>query len=161
MTRLLRRLARGLLGVERPPVYYLPWPTRPGLECVLIISNVEARLKPDYKAEPFSARVTQYDASGLRRAEHSVQLADSTDVVELPLASAETAYGFVTVAGLPFHSDLYVTLSDSGAYAATHGRQEFIDCYSIWGRVALAIVGRLLSWLGRTLPAFVRHQYAY
>src|SRR5947199_394243 len=99
MTRLLRRVARGLLGVERPLVYYLPWLERPGLECVLILSNVEARFKPEYKYGPFKLRVTQYDATGLKRAEHRVELSDSTDVVELPLSSTGAICGYVAGAG--------------------------------------------------------------
>src|SRR5262249_12799117 len=39
--------------------------------------------------------------------------------------------------------------------------QEFVERYPIWSRVGLAVVGRALAWLGRTVPAFVRHQYAY
>src|SRR5437879_5829628 len=138
MIRRLRRVARVLLGVERPAVYYLPWLVRPGLECVLILSNVEARFNPDYKSGPFAVRVTQYDAGGRRRAEHRVQLEGSTDVVELRLPSTEAASGFVTVAGDHIHSDLYVTLSDGGAYTATHGRQEFVERYPIWSRAGLA-----------------------
>ncbi|PYN85635.1 MAG: hypothetical protein DMD87_22270 [Candidatus Rokuibacteriota bacterium] len=161
MTRLLRRVARGLLGVERPLVYYLPWLERPGLECVLILSNVEARFKPEYKYGPFKLRVTQYDATGLKRAEHRVELSDSTDVVELPLSSTGAICGYVTVAGDCTHSDLYVTLSDGVTYAATHGRQEFVEHYPFWSRAVLAVAGRVLSGLARTVPAFVRYQYAY
>ena len=45
MATSLRGLAQRLLGVRRTPTYYLPWLTRPGLECVLLLNNVEARLK--------------------------------------------------------------------------------------------------------------------
>ena len=161
MTRLLRRVARALLGVERPAVYYLPWLVRPGLECVLILSNLEARFKTGYNAGPFDIRVTQYDADGRLRAEHRTQLERSTDVVEMRLPSSETAWGFVTVDGERVRSDLYVTLSDGDAYAATHGRQEFVERYPIWSRAAMTVVGAPLAWVGRTVPAFVRHQYAY
>ena len=43
MARHLRSLARRLCGVTRPWTYYLPWILRPGLECTLVLSNVEAR----------------------------------------------------------------------------------------------------------------------
>jgi len=161
MTRLLRRVARALLGVERPAVYYLPWLVRPGLDCVLMLSNLEARFKSGHNAGPFSVRVTQYDAEGRRRGEHRARLERSTDLVEVKLPSSDAAWGFVTVDGDQVHSDLYVTLSDGEAYAVTHGRQEFVERYPIWSRAAMAAIGRVLGGLGRTVPAFVRHQYAY
>jgi hypothetical protein len=161
MTRLLRRVARALLGVERPQVYYLPWLVRPGLDCVLMLSNLEARFKSGYNAGPFAVRVTQYDAAGHRRAEHHARLERSTDVAEVKLQSSDAAWGFVTVDGDHVHSDLYVTLSDGDAYAVTHGRQEFVERYPVWSRAAQAALGWLLAWGGRTIPAFVRHQYAY
>lgn len=160
MTR-LRSVARALLGVERPQVYYLPWLVRPGLDCVLMLSNLEARFKSGHNAGPFAVRVTQYDAGGRRRGEHRARLERSTDVVEVTLASTDAAWGFVTVDGDHVHSDLYVTLSDGEAYAVTHGRQEFVERYPVWSRAGLAVLGRLLAGLGRTVPAFVRHQYAY
>src|SRR5437867_9128222 len=107
MTRLLRRVARALLGVERPRVYYLPWLVRPGLECVLMLSNLEARFKSGYNAGPLDVRVTQYDADGRQRAEHRVRLERSTDVVEVPLSSFGAGWGFVTVDGERIHADLY------------------------------------------------------
>src|SRR6266403_1600322 len=61
MARHLRSLAREWLGVMRPRTYYLPWITRPGLECALVLSNVEARFKPEFSAGPFPATVVQYD----------------------------------------------------------------------------------------------------
>jgi hypothetical protein len=142
-------------------VYYLPWLVRPGLDCVLMLSNLEARFKTGHNAGPFAVRVTQYDADGRRRAEHRARLEGSTDVVEVKLSSTDAAWGFVTVDGDHVHSDLYVTLSDGDAYAATHGRQEFVERYPVWSRAALAALGRTLAWGGRTVPAFVRHQYAY
>ncbi|HET7875261.1 MAG TPA: hypothetical protein VFN71_07025 [Methylomirabilota bacterium] len=62
MANSLRALARRLLGVTRVPTYYLPWLTRPGLECTLVLHNVEARFKPGYNEGPFAVSVTQYDA---------------------------------------------------------------------------------------------------
>jgi hypothetical protein len=161
MTRLLRRVARALLGVERPPVYYLPWLVRPGLDCVLMLSNLEARFKTGHNAGPFAFRVTQYAADGRRLAEHHARLERSTDVAEVTLAASDAGWGFVTIGDDPVQSDLYVTLSDGAAYAATHGRQEFVERYPARSRAALAAVGGLLAWLGRTVPAFVRYQYAY
>ena len=64
MTRMFRSLARRLLGVVRHPTYFLPWIIRPGLECTLILSNIEARFKPGYSRGPFRASVVQYDAHG-------------------------------------------------------------------------------------------------
>src|SRR5262245_3073537 len=121
MTRLLRRLARTLLGVERPRVYYLPWLVRPGLDCVLMLSNLEARFKTGQNTGPFAVRVTQYDADGRARGEHHARLEGSTDLVEVKLPSTDAAWGFVTVDGDHLHSDLYVTVSDGDAYAVTHG----------------------------------------
>jgi len=161
MTRLLRRVARALLGVERPPVYYLPWLVRPGLDCVLMLSNLEARFRSGHNAGPFAFRVTQYAADGRLLAEHHTRLERGTDVAEVTLAASDTGWGFVTIGDDPVQSDLYVTLSDGAAYAATHGRQEFVERYPARSRAALAVVGGLLAWLGRTVPAFVRYQYAY
>jgi hypothetical protein len=161
MTRLLRRVARAVLGVERPQVYYLPWLVRPGLDCVLMLSNLEARFNTEHNAGPFSLRVIQYDAAGRRRGEHHARLERSTDVAEVKLSASEGAWGFVTVDGDHVHSDLYVTLSDGDAYAVTHGRQEFVERYPVWSRAAMAAIGGALGLFGRTVPAFVRHQYAY
>jgi len=161
MTRLLRRVARALLGVERPPVYYLPWLVRPGIDCVLMLSNLEARFRSGYNAGPFAFRVTQYAADGRLLAEHHTRLEHSTDVAEVTLAASDTGWGFVTIGDDPVQSDLYVTLSDGAAYAATHGRQEFVERYPARSRAVLAVVGSLLAWLARTVPAFVRYQYAY
>jgi hypothetical protein len=161
MTRLLRRVARALLGVERPSVYYLPWVVWAGLDCVLMLSAVEARFKSGHNAGSFDIRVTQYAADGRRLAEHHARLERSTDMAEVTLSSPDAGWGFVTVAGDLAYSDLYVTLSDDEAYAATHGRQEFVEQYPARGRAVLAAVGAPLAWFGRTVPAFVRYQYAY
>ncbi len=48
----------------RPRTYYLPWITRPGLDCALVLSNVEARFKPELSAGPIPVTVVQYDARG-------------------------------------------------------------------------------------------------
>src|SRR6267143_1123344 len=99
MTRHLRSLARRLGGVTRPPTYYLPWITRPGLECALVLSNVEARFKPEYSSGPFPVRVVQYDAHGRAAHRYDVTLKDSTDTVEVPLEAAGGGCGFATVSG--------------------------------------------------------------
>src|SRR5689334_9953057 len=39
----LRSLARRALGVRRTSTHYLPWLTRPGLECVVLVNNIESR----------------------------------------------------------------------------------------------------------------------
>ena len=44
----LRKLAKRVLGVQRQPTYYLPWLTRPHLQCALVLSNVESRFKVGY-----------------------------------------------------------------------------------------------------------------
>jgi hypothetical protein len=126
-----------------------------------MLSNLEARFKTGHNTGPFAVRVTQYDANGRARGEHHTRLEGSTDLVEVTLPSSDAACGFVTVDGDHLHSDLYVTVSDGDAYAVTHGRQEFIERYPLRSRVAMSAVVRVLGWFGRTVPAFVRHQYAY
>src|SRR5262245_49614182 len=108
MTRLLRRVARALLGVERAPVYYLPWLVRPGLDCVLMLSNLEARFKSGHNAGPFAFRVTQYGADGRRLAEHRAHLARSTDVAEVALAASDAGRGLVAIRGHPVPEDLHL-----------------------------------------------------
>lgn len=157
----LRSLARRLLGVRRTPVYFLPWLARPGLECVLLINNIEARFKTGYNQGPFPVVVIQYDASGAPARRYEVQLANSTDSVELRLEPTAAGYGFVTVYGERIHSDLYVTLSDGEMYTATHGRGEFVETYPSWVRALAAALGGALALAGRTIPAFVRDQYVY
>jgi hypothetical protein len=161
MALALRSLARRLLGVERTPTYYLPWLGRPGLECVLVLSTVESRFRPEYSQGPFPVTVTQYDADGTIARRYDVSLANCTEAVELRLEPTAGGCGFAAVAGERLQSDLYVTLSDSGTYSATHGRGEFIETYPLRARLALAVIGRLLALFGRALPAFVRDQYAY
>lgn len=161
MARALRSLARRLLGVERAPTYYLPWLTRPGLECVLLLSNVEARFKPGYSDGPFPVTVIQYGADGTAARRHQLTLADSTDAVELPLGPAAGGCGFVTVSGERIDSDLYVTLSDGEMYTATHGRGEFVERYPLPTRLLMGAVCGVLALLGRALPVFARDQYAY
>jgi hypothetical protein len=157
----LRSLARWLLGVERTPTYYLPWLTRPGLECALLLSNVEARFKAGYNHGPFPVTVVQYDADGTAAHRYQVALADSTDAAELPLQPAPGNCGFVTVSGERIDSDLYVTLSDGSMYTATHGRGEFVERYPLPTRLVMDAVSGGLALLGRALPLFVRDQYAY
>jgi hypothetical protein len=157
----LRPLMRRLLGVVRTPTYYLPWLTYPGLECALVLSNVESRFSPEFNQGPFPVAVTQYDADGRIARRYAVSLADCVEAVELGLEPAPGGCGFAMVAGERLQSDFYVTLTDGRTYTATHGRGEFIETYPLRARLPLAAIGRLLALFGRTLPAFVRDQYAY
>jgi hypothetical protein len=161
MTRWLRSLARRLLGVSRPPTYYLPWIVRPGLECALVLSNVEARFKPEFSSGPFRASVVQYDAQGIAAHRYEVALQTNTDAVELPLKAATGGCGFATVSGDRILSDLYVTLSDGNHYTATHGRGEFVETYPRLTRALLAAAGRVASLARRTIPLFRRNQYVF
>ena len=145
----------------RPRTYYLPWITRPGLDCALVLSNVEARFKPELSAGPIPVTVVQYDARGKAARQYEVTLVDSTDTVEMPLTPAAGGCGFATVRGEGLHSDLYVTLSDGHDYTATHGREEFIEEYPGLIRLLLSSAGAVMSVLGRTLPIFTRNQYVY
>lgn len=157
----LRGLARRILAVTRTATYYLPWLSRSGLDCVLILNNVEARFRAGHRQGPFPVSVVQYDADGTAVKRYEATLADSTDTAEVPLQPTAGGYGFVTVDVSRLQSDHYVTLSDGTTYAATHGRQEFIEQYPIWTRAVMALLGGALAQAGRTIPAFVRHQYAY
>jgi len=161
MARHLRSLAREWLGVMRPRTYYLPWITRPGLECALVLSNVEARFKPEFSAGPFPATVVQYDARGIAAHRYDVTLADTTDIVEVPLRPAAGGCGFATVRGERLRSDLYVTLSDGHDYTATHGREEFIEGYPGLIRLVMKATCAMASVLGHTVPIFTRNQYVY
>jgi hypothetical protein len=161
MARHLRSLVRQLGGVARPATYYLPWITRPGLDCTLVLSNVEARFKPEWSRGPFPVAVVQYDADGRAAQRYQVTLQDSTDTVEVPLAHAPGGCGFATVSGERLHSDLYVTLSNGHDYTATHGRHEFVEAYPLAARALLAVGGAAASIIGRTLPVFRRNQYVY
>ncbi len=157
----LRALARRILGVRRTPTYYLPWLTLNGLECALILNNVEVRFKPGENQGPYPATVVQLDADGTVVGTSEVSVTDTADSVELPMAPTARGYGFVTVSTEHLRSDLYVTVSDGETYTATHGRFEFVETYPLRVRVLLAVLGRLLAPLRRTVPAFVRDQYAY
>jgi hypothetical protein len=159
--RAVRTLARALLGVTREPTYYLPWIARAGLECMLVLSNVEARFKVGWNQGSYPLVVVQHDADGVVAARHELTLRDVTDVVELPLAAAAGGYGIVTVGAERLYSDLYVTVSDGETYSATHGRGEWIERYPARARLAHAVLGGALAVRGRTVPAFTRHQYAY
>jgi hypothetical protein len=161
MTRFVRALARKTLGVSRTPTYYLPWLTRPGLGCAVLINNIESRFRPGHNQGPFPSTVRQYDADGSLVREYAVALASSTDTVEVPLTPTAAGRGFVTVDVSRIHSDLYVTLSDGAFYAATHGRHEFIEAYPALTRWLMAALGGLLALVGGTIPAFRREQYAY
>jgi hypothetical protein len=67
----------------------------------------------------------------------------------------------VTVEAPGLLSDLYVALSGMETYAATHGRQEFVERYPAPTRAVMAALGGALALRGRTLPAFRRDQYVY
>ncbi len=157
----LRALARSLLGVERVSTYYLPWLTRPGLDCAVLINNVEARFKQGYTQGPFASTARQYDADGSLVRSYDVTLPNSLDTAELRMEPTPAGCGFVTVDVSQLHSDLYVTLSHRDTYTATHGRYEFIELYPIRTRLLMAVLGRLLAFGGRTIPAFRRDQYVY
>ena len=157
----IRALARRILGVERTSTYYLPWLTRPGLDCRVLINNIEARFKPEYNRGPFPSSVEQYDADGARVRRYDLTLASSTDTAEIRLEPATAGYGFVTVDVSRLHSDLYTTLSGGEYYTATHGRQEFIEAYPVWTRLLMGAIGGLLALAGRTIPAFRRDQYVF
>ena len=162
MAASLRALARRLLGVERTPTYYLPWLTVNGLECALILNNnVEVRFEPGKNEGPFPATVVQHDADGTVVGTSEVSVIDTEAAVEVPMAPTASGYGFVTVSMEHLRSDLYVTVSDGGSYTATHGRFEFVETYPLRVRILFAVLGRLLAPFGRTVPAFVRDQYAY
>ncbi len=161
MSAAIRALARRALGVRREPAYYLPWLARPGLDCTLVLSNVEARFKVGWNQGPYPVAVCQYDREGAVVDRHDLTLRDTADVVELPLAPAPGGYGIVTVSAERLRSDLYVTISDGETYTATHGRGEWIERYPLPARLAHAAAGGALAAAGRTVPAFTRHQYVY
>jgi len=161
MARGLRGIARKALGVARTPTYYLPWLTRPGLDCVVLVNNIEARFKPEHNRGPFPSSVGQYDADGTLVQRYPVSLASSIDTAEVHLRPTPAGFGFVTVDVSHIHSDLYTTLSDGRYYTATHGRHEFVETYPAWARVLLAAIGRLLALGGRTIAAFRREQYVF
>jgi hypothetical protein len=157
----LRSLARRLLGVRRVPTYYLPWLSRPGLECLVLINNIESRFTSGRDATDLAATVTQHDADGRVVGVQIVTLTDSADAREVRLLPTGAGHGFVTVAAPRIRSDLYVALVDGESYTATHGRQEFVESYPAWTRTLLAVAGGLLALAGRTVPAFRRDQYVY
>jgi hypothetical protein len=158
----VRSLLRRLLGVTRVSTYYLPWLTRPGLQCVVLVNNIESRFTAGRHATGLAATVAQHDADGRVVAVHRTTLADSTDAREVRLTPTPAGHGFVTVAAPQIHSDLYVALVDGDAtYAATHGRHEFVERYPTRTRLLLAFLGRLLALAGHTVPAFARDQYVY
>jgi hypothetical protein len=157
----LRVIARKALGVVRTPTYYLPWLTRPGLDCVVLVNNIEARFKPEHNRGPFSSSLGQYDADGTLVHRYPVRLASSVDTAEVHLRPTAAGCGFVTVDVSHLHSDLYTTLSDGRYYTATHGRQEFVETYPAWTRALLAVLGRVLAVFGRTVAAFRRDQYVF
>lgn len=161
MTAALRRLARRLLGVTRTSTYYLPWLVRPPVGCIVLINNIESRFKSDFNRGPFPVAITQYGADGRVARRYEVTLADSGDTADLELAAAPGGVGVLTVTGERIFSGSYALLTDGRTYSGTHGRQEFWDAYPWPARALLGIAGALLAPLGRTVPAFTRHQYAF
>jgi hypothetical protein len=157
----LRTLARRFLAVERTATYYLPWLTRPGLDCVLILNNIESRFKTGFNEGPFRLTVTQHDADGSVVRRYTATLADSTDVVELRLTPTLAGCGFVTVEGERLLTDLYVSLSNGEFYTVTHGRGEFVEQYPRWVRGLAGVAGGALAVAGRTVAAFTRDQYVH
>jgi hypothetical protein len=157
----VRSLTRRVLGVTRASTYYLPWLTRPGLECVVLVNNIESRFISRRDATGLDATVTQYDADGRVVGVYGTALTDSTDAREVRLTPTAAGHGFVTVTAPRIHSDLYVALVGAETYAATHGRQEFIERYPGWMRAVLAVGGGVLAMAGRTVPLFARDQYVY
>jgi hypothetical protein len=157
----LRSLARRLIGVTRVPTYYLPWMTRPGLECLVLVNNIESRFTSGREAGRLEATVTQYDADGGLVGVQRTVLEDSVDAREVRVVPTPAGHGFVTVEAPRIHSDLYVALVGADAYTATHGRQEFVERYPLAPRVLLALAGAVLSLIGRTPPLFARDQYVY
>jgi hypothetical protein len=147
--------------VERVPTYYLPWLGRPGLECTLLLNNVEARFKPEFAAGPFAVTAVQHDADGRVVRTYACTLADTLEVVEVALEPTPAGHGFVTVDVSALRTDLYVTLSDGRLYTATHGRGEFVERYPWPARALHAAMGAVLGPLGHTLPVFRRGQYLY
>ena len=161
MRRRLRSLGRRLLGVTRVPTYYLPWLTRPGLECVVLVNNMEARFTTGRGATHLDATITQYDARGRVVDVHRTALADGTDAREVRLTPTTDGHGFVTVTAPQIRASLYVAMVSAEGYTATHGRHEFIEHYPAWTRAVLAAAGALLAPAGRTVPSFARDQYVY
>jgi hypothetical protein len=157
----IRSAVRRLVGVTRIPTYYLPWITRPGLRCVLLLNNVESRFTSARGGGPFPAAVVQYDARGDIVGRYDAKVPSATEPLELPLDAVAEGYGFVTVDVARLQSDLYVTLGDDDAYTATHGRHEFVEAYPPWTRALHAAIGAVATRVDRTAPIFVRHQYVY
>ncbi len=148
-------------GVERISTYYLPWVTRPGVDCVVLVNNIEARFKPEHNRGPFLSSVDQYDADGSLVRRSPVNLASCVDTAEIRMQPTRAGCGFATVDVSHIHSDLYVTLTHEDTYTATHGRHEFIERYPRRTRALMAVLGALLAQVGRTIPAFRRDQYVY
>lgn len=161
MTSRLRSLARHLLGVTRVSTYYLPWLSRPGLDCVVLINNIESRFTSGRDPTGLDAVVTQHDADGRVVGVSRTSLAHSTDAREVPVPATPAGHGFVTVRAPRIRSDLYVALVDGDSYTATHGRHEFVEHYPPWTRWLLAAAGVGLACVGHTVPAFARDQYVY
>ena len=57
-------ISMGSIGTAAWWAYYLPWIARPGLDCTLVLSNVEARFKVGWNQGTYPLAVAQYDADG-------------------------------------------------------------------------------------------------
>jgi hypothetical protein len=158
---MLRGLARRLMGVRRTPTYYLPWLSRPGLSCTVLVNNIERRFQVEAQQGPFHASLLQRDADGRVVRQYTAELASVTDTARITLEPTRAGAGVVTVASERIGSDLYVALSDGATYTATHGRFEFIEHYPRRARLALRAAGAALGRVGRTLPVFARDQFVY
>ena len=157
----LRGLARRLLGVTRTTTYYLPWLVRPPVGCLLLVNNIESRFKSEFNRGPFPVAITQYGADGRIARHYEVMLADPSDTADLELQAAPGGVGVLTVSGDWIFSGSYALLTDGRTYSGTHGRQEYWDAYPWPARALQSVLGALLAPVGRTVPAFTRHQYGF
>ena len=81
----LRSLARRVLGVTRESTYYLPWLTRPGLECVVLVNNIESRFTSGRAPPPpaWTRRSPSTTPSGGVVGVYTTALTDSADAREV------------------------------------------------------------------------------
>ena len=161
MLRRVRTWTRGLLGVQRDPTYYLPWLTRPGLDCVVLLNNIESRFTTGREGRGLDATVTQFDAEGRVASEQRTTLTDSTDAREVRLAPAGAGYGFVTV-DAPGSSPTSTWRSPTARRTPrrTAGRSSSSSIRR--GRARSSRwPAALLAPLGHTVPSFARDQYVY
>jgi hypothetical protein len=157
----LRSLARRVLRPKREATYYLPWLSVTASECVVLLSNIEARFNRDFNRGPFPITVSQHDADGSVARRYRTVLPTATDTVELSIQATPAGYGVLTVVSDRTYSGSHVSLSDGHGYTTTHGRKEFVEHYPWLARVTLGAVGTIFGSLGRTVPAFRRVQHLY